>query len=150
MSGSERTLVADERHDPVTDDAAKVSGAAARNTATDQPVDQTLNAPAVSSKSSALINGVLMIAISVISGAIGAVIYERMQPPPARIMVLDMGALLKPIAEDPSLNALEKRQITADIGASLNKAMQREADTGAIILDASVVLKAPRDSYVQP
>jgi hypothetical protein len=150
MSGNATTTVADELHDPVTDDTAKVGGAAARNTSADLPVDQTPNALAVSAKSSALINGVLMIAISVISGAIGAVIYERMQPPPPRILVLDMGALLKPIAEDPSLNALEKRRITEDIGVSLDKAMQQEAETGAIILDASVVLKAPGDSYVQP
>lgn len=149
MLSSKATRVA-ELHGPVRDDAAEAGEVMEEDAAAKLPLDPTPKAPAVSSKSSALINGVLMIAISVISGAIGAVIYERMQPPPPRIMVLDMGALLKPIAEDPSLNALEKRRITEDIGASLQQAMQREADTGAIILDASVVLKAPRDSYVQP
>lgn len=154
MSGSEATMVAEELPEAVTDDAAKV--VESTPTPTPREENQAANAPEADtnaptgSKSSSLINGALMIAISVISGVLGAVVYERMQPPPPRIMVLNMSELLQPIANDPSLNALEKRRITEDIGSALQRSMQIEADNGAIILDASVVLKAPEESYVQP
>jgi len=71
--------------------------------------------------------------------------------PPPRIMVLDMPALVQPIASDPSLNEYQKRQITEDLGRALEAAMNEEVEVnGNIVLDASVILRAPESSYVQP
>ena len=93
----------------------------------------------------------LLVAISVVSGAIGAVAYDRFRTPPPRIMVLDMPALVQPIASDPSLNEYQKRQITEDLGRALEAAMNEEVEVnGNIVLDASVILRAPESSYVQP
>ena len=93
----------------------------------------------------------LLVAISVVSGAIGAVAYDRFRTPPPRIMVLDMPALVQPIASDPSLNEYQKRQITEDLGRALEAAMNEEVEAkGNIVLDASVILRAPESSYVQP
>ena len=93
----------------------------------------------------------LLVAISIVSGAIGAVAYDRFRTPPPRIMVLDMPALVQPIASDPSLNEYQKRQITEDLGRALEAAMNEEVEVnGNIVLDASVILRAPESSYVQP
>ena len=93
----------------------------------------------------------LLVAISIVSGAIGAVVYDRYRTPPPRIMVLDMPALVQPIATDPSLNEYQKRQITEDLGRALEAAMIEEVEVnGNIVLDASVILRAPESSYVQP
>lgn len=93
----------------------------------------------------------LLVAISVVSGTIGAVAYDRFRSPPPRIMVLDMPALVQPIASDPSLNEYQRRQITEDLGRALEAAMTEEVEVhGNIVLDASAILRAPEDSYVQP
>jgi len=93
----------------------------------------------------------LLVAISVVSGAIGAVAYDRYRTPPPRIMVLDMPALIEPISTDASLNEYQKRQITEDLGRALDAAMTQEVEVnGNIVLDASVILRAPESSYVKP
>ena len=62
-----------------------------------------------------------------------------------------MPALVQPIASDPSLNEYQKRQITEDLGRALEAAMNEEVEVnGNIVLDASVILRAPESSYVQP
>lgn len=92
----------------------------------------------------------LVVGVALVSGAIGAAIMDLRRPLPPRVLVLDMASLLDPIANDPALNSYEKRRLTEDLGAALNRAMQAEANEGAIIIDASMVLMAPGSSYVQP
>ena len=108
------------------------------------------DASATDRGAASLITVMLFVSIAVVSGAIGAVAIDKSKPRPQRILVLDMAGLLDPIANDPALSAYEKRRITEDLGAAVNRTIAIEADNGAIILDASLVLRAPGGSYVQP
>lgn len=89
-------------------------------------------------------------ALGAVSGIGGAVFYGAYQTPPTRVMVVDMTRLLEPIATDPTLDEYEKRRITERFGDALNRVLDEHARTGVIVLDASAVVRAPGDSYVEP
>lgn len=89
-------------------------------------------------------------ALGAVSGIGGAVFYSAHQTPPQQVMVVDMAQLLEPIAADPTLDEYEKRQITERFGDALNRTLDERARAGVIVLDASAVVRAPGDSYVEP
>jgi hypothetical protein len=97
-----------------------------------------------------LVGIVLSIAVAGVSGALGGVLYARHQAPPPRIVIVDMRRLIEPVVNDASLADSTRRQRIAEIGAAVNKSVERYVLSGAIVLDASSILRAPREAYVEP
>jgi hypothetical protein len=95
--------------------------------------------------------GILVsIAVASASGALGSVLYmEHLRPPP-KIVILDMRRLIEPVVNDESLTDALRRQRIAEIGSAVDKSVARYAAGGAIVLDGSSILRAPRDAYVEP
>jgi hypothetical protein len=92
----------------------------------------------------------LSVAVAGVSGALGGVLYVRHQTPPPRIVILDMRRLIEPVVNDASLADSTRRQRIAEIGSAVRKSVERYAQGGAIVLDGSSILRAPREAYVEP
>jgi hypothetical protein len=61
-----------------------------------------------------------------------------------------MGRLVQPIATNSALTETERRERAEKIGEAVRASVESYAASGAIVLDASAVLRAPEDVYVQP
>ncbi len=92
----------------------------------------------------------IIVAVSVASGVLGGIFYVRAQDPPPRVLVVDMRRLVQRVAADPSLDEASRQQRAAALGTAVVKAIDTQAANGAIVLDASAVLRAPKDVYVEP
>lgn len=84
------------------------------------------------------------------AGALGGVLYVRHQPPPPRIVVLDMRSLAESVANDATLSGAARQERVAQLGASVNRLVGLYVKGGAIVLDANAVVRAPKDAYVEP
>ncbi len=89
-------------------------------------------------------------ASSVAAGVLGGVLYTRSQPPPPRIVVMDLRALAQRVVQDPSLDDAARRQRTDQLGGLAARTVEAYAANGTIVLDSAAVLRAPKDAYVQP
>lgn len=91
------------------------------------------------------------IVIAVVAGALGAVIYQRYAvPTPQRFVVVDVQRMLEPLAADRTIDDTERRVRAKLIAEAVRRSADRFAESGFIVLDASAVLKAPKDVYVEP
>lgn len=98
----------------------------------------------------ALTGGVL-VAVIALSAMLGAALQARQQGgESARVMILDAGRLVLPIASDPTLNDEQRRARTEAMIDELTAAINAELAAGTIILDATAVHAAPEQAYVQP
>jgi hypothetical protein len=92
----------------------------------------------------------LSLAVAGASGAVGGALYVRHQPRPPRVVVLDIRRLAEPVVNDASLSDAARRQRITQIGSALSQNLAHYAQDGAIVLDGSAVLRAPREAYVEP
>jgi len=95
----------------------------------------------------------VVVAMSLSAGVLGAIVYLHRQPstaPAPHIVVVDMRHLIEPVMTNASLDDASRRRRAAEIGKSMGVAMDRYAASGAIVLDASAVLRAPKEFYVEP
>lgn len=92
----------------------------------------------------------LSAAFCITAGALGGVLYGRLQDRPPRVVVVDLRRLIEPIAIDPALSEDDRRQRTEKIGEAVRASVETYVASGAIVLDASAVLRAPETAYVQP
>jgi hypothetical protein len=90
------------------------------------------------------------LAIAGASGALGGIWYLRHQTPPPRLLVVDMRRLVEPVLADSTLPEAERRERITQIGTAVSRMLNQYSQEGAIVLDASAVLRAPRQAYVQP
>lgn len=97
-----------------------------------------------------LLSTLMTAAIGVTGGAIGGFLYARTQAPPLQIQVLDMRRLVDAVASDPTLDAAARRSKTQEISDAVSKLVGEQAARGVIVLDASAVLRAPPQVYVEP
>jgi hypothetical protein len=97
-----------------------------------------------------IIGIVASLACSGIAGALGGLLAPHRQIPPPRIAVLDMRSLVESIASDPSLDAAGRQRRAEELTKSINRTVDRYASEGVVVLDASIVLRAPREMYVRP
>lgn len=97
-----------------------------------------------------LMSTLVTAAIGVTGGAIGSYLYARAQDPPLKIQVLDMRRLVDAVASDPTLDVAARRSKTQEISDAISKLVGEQADRGIIVLDASAVLRAPPQAYVEP
>lgn len=92
----------------------------------------------------------LSLAISAMAGALGGAVYVRHQIHPQRVLVLDVRRLAEPILKDEGLTEAARRQRIEQIGTAVGQTLGQYAQQGDIVLDASAVLRAPKDAYVAP
>lgn len=92
----------------------------------------------------------LSAAFCIAAGALGGVLYARSQDPPPRFVVVDLRRLVEPIAVDSGLSDADRRERTERIGSAVRASVDAYAANGAIVLDASAVLRAPENLYVKP
>jgi hypothetical protein len=90
------------------------------------------------------------VALSVVAGVLGGVLYERHQPQPLRIVVLDMRGLAESVAHDTTLSDAARQERVAQLGAAVNRTVGLYARHNTIVLDANAVLRAPQELYVEP
>ena len=92
----------------------------------------------------------LSLAVAGASGAVGGALYVRHQPRAPKVVVLDIRRLAEPVVNDGTLSNDARRQRIAQIGSALSQNLTHYVQDGAIVLDASAVLRAPREAYVEP
>lgn len=97
-----------------------------------------------------VISYVLSAAFCITAGALGGVVYERLQDRPAPMVVVDLRRLIEPIATDPSLSEDDRRERTQKISEAVRASVETYVASGVIVLDASAVLRAPENAYVKP
>lgn len=102
----------------------------------------------MSENASNLLGNVVLIAIGVVSGVLGGYIYAQQNKSEMNIMILDMPRMIKPIAEDDTLNDYEKRKMTMQLGEILKKKAARLAEQGVIVFDGALIIKAPDNKYM--
>jgi hypothetical protein len=90
------------------------------------------------------------LAVAGSAGALGGVVYVRHQTPPPRIVILDIHHLAEAVIKDPTLSESDRAKRISQIGTSVSQVVGRYAQQGAIVLDASAVLRAPQDAYLEP
>jgi hypothetical protein len=99
---------------------------------------------------SMIVSTVMTAAIGVTGGAIGGLLYARAQDPPLQVQVLDMRRMVETVASDPTLDANARRVKTQEISDAISTLVGERAAHGVIVIDASAVLRAPPQAYVQP
>jgi hypothetical protein len=97
-----------------------------------------------------VLSHVLMVAVAAAAGVLGGVLYVKHQPPPQRIVIVDMRGLAEAVTNDSTLSDTGRQERVALLGASVNRMVGLYAEQGAIVLDANAVLRAPKEAYVQP
>lgn len=88
--------------------------------------------------------------LSLGAGVLGGMWYVKHLNPPPRLMVLDMRQLVEPLATNPAQDASEQKRRIDVLSQRASASIDAYAMQGAIVLDASAVLRAPRNVYVQP
>jgi hypothetical protein len=97
-----------------------------------------------------VMRAVVSVALSVVAGILGGVLYERHQTQPLRIVVLDMRTLAESVARDTTLSDAARAERVAQLGAAVNRSVGQYVRQGAIVLDGTAVLRAPKELYVEP
>jgi len=92
----------------------------------------------------------MTVAVSVLAGVLGGILYERLQPVPLRIEVLDMRRVVEAVARDASLDEAQRQGRTKDLGEMVSRYVNEQASNGVIVLDGTAVLRAPASVYVEP
>jgi hypothetical protein len=92
----------------------------------------------------------LSTAFSLTGGVLGGMLYFKHSSTAPQVVVLDMRRLVEPLALDPHMEASEQRRRVEDMSRRASELIDAYAAKGAIVLDASAVLRAPQKLYVQP
>lgn len=98
----------------------------------------------------AILTYLVTIAIAAAAGVGGAVWYVRHQQRVPDLVVLDMRRLIEPLANDGELSDTERKKRIQRLSEIATRTIDAYAARGAIVLDGSAVLRAPRRVYVGP
>lgn len=99
---------------------------------------------------SVLVGWVFTVILSSITGFGGALVYARYHPAPdpTRVVVMDIDAMLKPIAENAGLTPEQRSAAAKDVSTRVRELAEKYATRGYVVLDGAVVFKAPKELYV--